>query len=137
MRRSFYGAALRTALRATAAAYGYTLSTATTLSVLMVVRGKPDPARLFLFAIGGVVAFVLLEAIQHLLRPGEESPDQAFPLAGALNIVSVTAALGAAWGVSHLHSTLAWLLAPMAATSVYMLLVALQVSAVAGWRSRR
>lgn len=130
--RGTYGAALRITMRNTAAAYGYTLSTATTLSLLTQVAGKPDAARLFLFAIGGVIAFVLLEAVLAALRSAAESPEQAFPFAGALNITSVVAAFGMAALVVHLvRSSVAWLLAPMGTTAVYMLVVAVQVTVVA------
>lgn len=128
---STYGDGLRTTLRSTAAAYGYTLSIATTISVLTSVEGAPDSGRLFLFVFGGTGAFVLLEGLLRLLRPGGDEPSGAFPLAGALNVVAVAGALGSSTGVAHaVHSALAWLLAPMAATAAYMLLVALQVLVV-------
>ena len=55
--RRTYGAALQVTLRNTAAAYGDTLSTAATLSLLTEMSGTPDAGRLFLFAAGGIVAF--------------------------------------------------------------------------------
>ena len=135
--RGTYSAALRVTMRNTAAAYGYTLSTATTLSLLTETAGKPDAERLFLFAIGGVIAFVLLEAVLAVVGSAAKSPEQAFPFAGALNVVSVAAAFGMATLVTHfVRSSLAWLLAPMGTTAVYMLVVAVQVTAVAGGQRR-
>ncbi len=132
MRRT-YSAALRVTMRNTAAAYGYTLSTAATLSLLTEMSGEPDAGRLFLFAMGGVFAFVLLEAFLAALRsPAADSAEQAFPFAGALNAASVAAALGMAILVAHfVRSSLAWFLAPMGTTAIYMLVVAVQVTAVA------
>jgi hypothetical protein len=131
--RGTYGAALRVTLRNTAAAYGYTLSTAATIGVLTEVAGKPDAGRLFLFAIGGVTAFVLLEALIAGLRtPAPQPPEQAFPFAGVLNAASVCAALGMAVLVAHfVRSPLAWFLAQMSTTAIYMLVVAVEVTVVA------
>ena len=131
-----YRAALRTTLRRTAAAYGYTLTIATTVAVLTTVRGTPQTPELLLFVVGGIAAFAALDGcLQALPGNEDEEPEHAFPFAGALNFVSVTAALAAATALAHsIHSALAWLLAPMAATAIYMLLVALQVAAVAAFR---
>jgi len=128
--RGTYSAALRVTMRNTAAAYGYTLSTAATLGVLSETAGSPDTARLFLFAIGGVVAFVLLEALLALLgTPAPQPPEQAIPFAGALNAASVCAALGMAVLIAHLvRSSPAWFLAQMSTTAIYMLIVAVEVT---------
>lgn len=137
MRRT-YGAALQVTLRNTAAAYGYTLSTAATLSLLTEMSGKSDAQRLFLFAAGGVLAFALLEGFLAALGPSAaEPPEQAVPFAGALNAASVAAALGMAILVAHfVRSSLAWFLAPLGTTAIYMLVVAAQVTAVAAGQRR-
>jgi hypothetical protein len=138
IRRS-YGAALRVTLRNTAAAYGYTLTTAATLSLLMQMSGKPDVGKLFLFALGGILAFALLEALLPALGPAAtESPEHAFPYAGALNAASVAAALAVAYLVAHfVRPPLAWFLAPLGTTAIYMVLVAVQVSAISAGQRRR
>jgi len=97
-----YQGALRTTLRNTAAAYGYTLTIATSAAVLTTVRGKPRTGDLFLFVAGGLIAFVILEGLLLAFgRAGADEPDHAFPFAGALNFVSVGAGLAAATGVAH------------------------------------
>jgi hypothetical protein len=137
--RGSYGAALRVTMRNTAAAYGYTLSTGATIGVLGEMAGKPDTGRLFLFALGGVTAFVLLEGVVGALgTPAPQSPDQAaIPFAGALNVASVCAALGMATLIAHLvRSPLAWFLAQLATTAIYMLVVAVQVTVAAAVQRR-
>ena len=131
-RGSSYPAALRTTLRQTAAAYGYTLSIAASISAMTAIRGTPGEASLFLFAGGALGAFALLEGVLHIARvPPDDSPEVAFPLAGALNFLSVPAAIAAVVGVAHaVDSPLAWLIAGTMATGIYMPVVALQVSAV-------
>ena len=133
-----YHAALRVTLRQTAAAYGYTLTIATTAAVLTSVHGSPHTGQLFLFVAGGLVAFAALDGVLEASGSDEElSPAAAFPFAGALNFLAVGGALGASVGLAHaVGSDLAWLLAPLAATALYMLLVAGQVTLVGARRDR-
>lgn len=137
--RGSYGAALRVTMRNTAAAYGYTLSTAATIGVLGETAGKADTGRLFLFALGGVTAFVLLEGVVGVLgKPAPQRPEQAaIPFAGALNAASVCAALGMATLIAHLvRSPLAWFLAQLGTTAIYMLVVAVEVTVAAALQRR-
>jgi hypothetical protein len=61
-----------------------------------------------------------------------QPPEHVFPFAGALNAASVCAALGMATVIAHfVRSPLAWFLAPIATTAIYMLVVAAQVTVVA------
>ena len=133
-----YPSALRTTLRATAAAYGYTLAIGTTAVATMDAHGSPTTGDLFLFVGGGLAGFAILEMLLQLLgSKDDESPEHTFPFAGALNLLAVSIALaGAVLVVDALDSALVWLLAPMTATILYMLLVAVQVTFVARLRSR-
>ncbi len=128
-----YAASLRTTLRRMAAAYGYTLATATSLTMMLSVHGRPHEGDLFLFVAGGTAAFALIESVMLLLghSGGRQESERALPFAGALNMASAAAALGAATGVAHgVGSRVAWLLVPMASTAVFLLVVALQVTIV-------
>lgn len=133
-----YAAALRQTLRTTAAAYGYALSTTTTAAILTSVRGKPHPAELFLFIAGALTGFAALEiGLLATGSDGQNSEDggQAFPFAGVLNCFSVPAALGASIGLAHLlHGIIAWLVAPLAATAIYLAVVGIQVEVVRATR---
>jgi hypothetical protein len=132
-----YRTGLHTTLRSTAAAYGYTLSIASTAVELTTVHSKPSSGELFLFVAGGVAGFAVLEIVLLAARPpdGDDASD-AFPFAGALNFIAVAAGLGAAIGLAHaVASALAWLLSPLAATVVYLLLLAGQVTVVHALRS--
>jgi len=137
--RGTYSAALRVTLRNTAAAYGYTLSTAATLTVLNEMAGKASAGKLFLFAIGGVVAFVLLEVLLvGLGKPAPQPPEQhAIPFAGALHAASVCAALGMAILIARcVGSSLAWFLGQLSTTAIYMLVVAVEVAVAAAIQQR-
>lgn len=136
--RSAYSAALRLTLRNTAAAYGYALTLAPTMALLGSIHGRPHEAQVFLFAAGGVLAFAALEVAMLAFADRDgDTPEHAFPFAGALNVLSVLAGLGTATGVAHAFSGgFAWFLAPLAATAVYMLVVACQVTLVDVLRQR-
>jgi hypothetical protein len=126
-----YGAGLASTLRSTAAAYGYTLTTATTLAMLAGTHGSPGTGDLFLFVGGGLIGYLLLEALLWMIAARGKVGD-TLPIAGALNVFSVTAGLGGATAVAHeVGSGIAWLLAPLASTALYLLVVAAQVAAVA------
>jgi hypothetical protein len=131
-----YPAGLRTILRSTAVAYGYTLTIATTLAGLTTTRGAPTTGELFLFVGGGLAAFSIIELLLHPGRAGgRDEPRQNVPFAGALNFISVPAGHGGATGVTRaLGSPLAWLLSPLAATAVYLLLAAAQLAMTQAWR---
>lgn len=129
---SRYRVGLGATLRSTSAAYGYTLTVATTAAGLTTVHGAPGTGELFLFAIGGLSGFALLELLLLAAGPAEaEPPGRAFPFVGVLNVLSVTGGLGAASLTTHLiGSPLAWLGSPLAATAAYLMLVAAQVTLV-------
>lgn len=127
--RTIYHSALRLTLRTTAAAYGYTLTISTTAAVLLTVHGTPRTGDLFLFVTGGLVAFAALEALLAVVSPRKQPVEQVFSFVGTRNIVSVPGALGAGTGLAHaIGAELAWLLAPLGATAVYMVLVAAQLT---------
>jgi hypothetical protein len=128
--RTAYLSALKTTLRQTAAAYGYALTIASTSALLVSTQSSPATGDVFLFALGGLAAFALLDAVLELSRArGGEDSRVAFPFAGALNFFSVFAALGLVDGLVHaVRAEVVWLLAPALATAVYLAVVAVQVS---------
>ncbi|HEX8105945.1 MAG TPA: hypothetical protein VF533_25230 [Solirubrobacteraceae bacterium] len=136
--RDNYAAALRITLRNTAAAYGYALTIGSTVAILIRLHGRPEIGEIFGFAMGGLIAFVLLEVGLAALHGHDgRTPEHAFPFAGALNVFSVPAALGVVTGLAHLtEGWLVWALGPLAATAIYMLAVAVQVTLVDTVRRR-
>ena len=69
------------------------------------------------------------------LPAGGGDPDSAFPFAGVLNVFSVCGALGASTGIAHaIGGPVSWGVTPLAATTVYLFVVSLQVAAVARLR---
>ncbi len=127
-----YRAALGTVLRGTASAYGYALTLTTSTQALTAAHGTPRALDLWLFLVGGVAAFAVLEA-GLLALPGRAhgNVEHAFPLAGVLNLVAVSAGYGIATLVAHgLDGPVAWPLAAFAATAVYLTLAAAQAAVI-------
>lgn len=132
--------ALGEVVRASAAAYGYTLVIATSISTLVGREGPPSTAELFLFAAGGLAAFAALDLA--LLGLGRGSPgtkqQAALPLAAALDVVAVGAALGAVTLlVRALSGPVAWLLGSMAATALYLVVLSIQLEVASAVQRRR
>jgi hypothetical protein len=130
--------ALRTTLRAMAAAYGYALTIAATMGLLTSVEGSPGSGQLFVFVAGGLLGFAVLELALLALPEPSGDPQSAFPFAGALNAASVGAALGAATATAHaIHGTIAWGVTALVATVVFLVVVSLQVAFVDQMRTRK
>jgi hypothetical protein len=103
-----------------------------TTAILTSVHGNPSAGECALFAAGGLLAFAVLEGVVAALpRSRDRDLPEATAFVGVLNLVSVGGGLAVAIAVAHLvDGWSAWLLAPLAATVVYMLLVGAQIAAI-------
>lgn len=120
------------AVRNDASAYGYSLLVTTTFGAANVQIGSPSVNRVFAFAIGAALAFFLVEAaVSNLFRQRlRAEPSDVVILGSALHLVSVVAGLGVGALVAWLvGGWLAWLLAPFAATVVYIVLTGANMAA--------
>lgn len=127
-----YRSALTAVLRSTAAAYGYSLTIASTVATLSETHGRPGVGQLYLFIAGGIGAFAVLEGVLVVAPAGDEAEaGHAFPLAGVLNVIAAGVAFGVAALLAHaIAGGVAWLLTPLAATVAYLALSAGQATAV-------
>jgi hypothetical protein len=133
-----YRSALAVVLRHTAAAYGYALTIATTTQVLASTHGSPGMLDLWLFLLGGVGAFAVLEAVLQLLPKGAGvEVDHAFPLAGVLNVVATSGGFGTGALAAHLlGGAVAWPVAAFAATTAYLAVASAQAALIGARVSR-
>lgn len=104
-------------LPAAAAVYGYTLTIATTISVLTGVHGTPDAGELLLFAIGGLAGFAALEVLPLAGRraAATDAPAQRVPVRGRPQLPVDGRRIGLAHAI---RGPVAWLVAPAAATTL-------------------
>jgi hypothetical protein len=121
---------LAASTRHNALAYGYSLATTGAFGALAALDHAPDVADIFLFVIGGSVTFTLATvSLTRGFRVGQEDePRVVHALAASFGVISVTGGIGLAalvgWAAD---GWIPWLVAPFAASSVYLLLSALEV----------
>jgi MFS family permease len=114
-------------------AYGYSVGATATFAVLDEFH-HGDVARIFLFIVGAAVPFAVVNAIitRGYSREFADEPGVVVALATSFSLVSVGAAVGVAtliaWG---LPSWVAWVCAPLAFTSVYLLAVGAETAIAA------
>lgn len=125
-----FAAGLRTSIRNNSSAYGFSILATVTLGWLSSKHGPPGVAELFLFAAGGAGGFIVVEAAGSKLfteRMRGEAPETVV-LGSAFNILSISAALGAALGISAwLPQPWVWAMAAMAASLVFILGAGLEI----------
>lgn len=125
---NIYRKNLRTAVGASAAPYGYTLTTWTTGAVLTHARGVPGALDALLFMAGAVLgfAFVGMLAFGGVTRSFANEPRHAV-LWGSFHFFSVGLAIGAAsLAAWMLHDTLVWCLGAFLSTITYLLVLGIQ-----------
>ena len=121
-----YRADLRSVIGSSSAAYGYTLTVWSTGSVLSHFYGPPSPPEVFTFFGGAVVAFALVGVLAFggvttQFGGGGEGRVQLW---GSFHLVSVGAAVGAAWlAAIYMPSFPGWPLGAFLATTLYFSIV--------------
>ncbi len=125
-----YRSALRAAVAASAAPYGYTLTIWTSGAVLSHARGIPSSAEALLFLVGAVAAYAIVGGLafggfseQLVPEPGRSA------VFGGLHLFSVGLAIAAATLVAHfVQSIAAWPLGAFLVTALYLLASASQLA---------
>jgi hypothetical protein len=131
------GLATGTIVSSSATPYGYTVSLWSTGALLLHSHSTPAVWEVFLFAAGAVLGFTLIGLIAHgrmwaatTLPHGPETV-----LAGLLHWFAVGAAVGAAALVALIPGWVAWPLASLSATLLYLVGASAQLAFVASRRS--
>jgi hypothetical protein len=128
-----FGHALDAVVAASAAPYGYTISIWSSGAIVMHAHGAPDVLDVVLFALGALVGFAALglasTAIAACTAATLDRGSERVA-AGMLNLLAVGAALGSAVVLARTPGRLAWLLASLAATALYLLAASAQLALV-------
>ena len=128
---SVYGRGIRTSIRNNSTAYGYSVMITASLAALAALERQPKLGELFLYVAGAAAGFAIVEAAaSNFFRDrvrGE--PSEVVILGSALSFLSISSGLGTAILVGKLsNSWLPWVLAPFAATIVYLLIVGAEMT---------
>jgi len=117
--------------RHNALAYGYSLALTGAFGILAYSAGPTRPLDVFLFGIGGSASFTVATATttQGFRQRVGEQPAIVRALGSSLGFVSVCGAIASVWLVGWaLGNWLAWLLGAFAASCVYLVLSALELT---------
>ena len=126
-----YARGVLEAVRGNSTAYGYSVVITSTFAVLTALHGTPEVGDIFIFLSGAAAGFTLVEAaasggFRHVERA---EPAEVVLLGTAFNIVSMASGLGAATVTGYLVDPWpAWVLAPFAGTSLYLVVVGLEMA---------
>jgi hypothetical protein len=120
--------ALTTVLRGSAVPYGYALTVWATHSVLANQQGNPDVWRVALFILGAVAAFGLLGTVAERLGPRPLHTGRGDLIrAGAIHVVAIGAAFGAAAVIALIPGAIAWAVGSFAATALYLSIASVEI----------
>lgn len=136
-----YGTGVRTTLRNNATAYGFSVSITAAFGVVTSSHQQASyPLQAVLFAGGAVLAFLFVEAVAASLfrRGARGETENVVMISGAVDALSVLAAVGTASALSLVPSIAAWPLTAFGATFAYLLVGGVDVLVArkaAGYRS--
>ncbi len=125
---------LKDAVAASSAPYGYTLTVWCSGAISIHSLGLPSPHHVFLFLVGGVAAFLAVEAIAYgTLRVRLIRADPVtVAVWGNAHLLTAGIAVACVWASAELvGGTAAWPLNGFVATAVYLLLNSLQLTLAA------
>ncbi len=124
---------LYTSVSGNARAFGFSVTVTVTFQVVSSAVGKPSTAQLMAFAAASVAAFSLLNvalAATVDVDRSKSEPTRVVLLATATDFMAVGAGVAAAMGLVRLvDGWWAWVVAPFAATLIYVVVQALELIA--------
>ena len=118
-----YLRALETALHGAGLPYGYAVTVWSTGAMVTGAHGVPSVGRVFLFAAGAAAAYGALRFSTKATEGEAETQLTRSPRllrAGAIHLAAIGLAIGSAALIAQINSDVAWLLAPFAATVLYL-----------------
>lgn len=120
---------VRTALRNNATAYGFSIAITTAYGLVSAAGGPVTAPATVSFAVGAAVAFVLVGGLFVASAPSGSLSEtgQVVTISGGIDLLSVAAAVAAAFGLSRVPAFWAWPLTGAGAASAYLLVGGLDV----------
>lgn len=123
-----YARALKTSLLGTALPYGFALTVFTSGQALLHLHGSPNVGQLYLFAAGVAAAYGSLRLFTWGTPTAGSSPSKTdHPVrAGSVHVAAIGLGLGTAALLGQIPGGVAWPLAGLCSTLVYLLVNALE-----------
>ncbi|WP_141921298.1 hypothetical protein [Halopolyspora algeriensis] len=124
-----YGRGVRTALRNNATAYGFSISITAAYGLVTGSNGTATAWETMAFALGAAVAFVLVGLV-FIVRFREGSlgeGGQVETMSGAIDLMSVIAAVAVAFGLSRIPGFFGWPLTALGTVITYLMVGGLDV----------
>lgn len=120
--------------------FGFSILVTVTYGLTNSMQGPPTVSEIFLYGTGAVLSFTLLEGVlsRGFRHPMPQHRTEILALGTSLNLVSVLA--GMAMGLlvaTVLPDGFAWILAPFAASVVYLLLESVETAGAELLQRRR
>jgi len=133
MRESHYLQAIQTALHGAGLPYGYAITVWSTGAALAAEHGTPSLIEIYLFAAGAVAAYGSLTFLTWATEGEAQHPLTRSPRrirAGLLHIGAIALAITSAVLIARFSSGAVWLVAPLAATLLYLAVPSVEVALV-------
>ncbi|SDQ38911.1 hypothetical protein [Actinopolyspora saharensis] len=120
---SVYGSGVRTALRNNATAYGFSITITSSYGLVNGAGGPPSSWETVSFALGAAVAFVLVGGVflGHFRRGSLPESARVATMSGAVDLLSVSASVAVAYGLSRIGGYWAWPLTAAGTVVTYLL----------------
>jgi hypothetical protein len=129
MRIRRYFGALATVVRRTAVPYGYTITIWTAGAVLEHDHGRPGVGQAYLFVLGAVAGFATVALLAWGSAADRLEPASGDLLrTGAVNVIALAVALGAAALAAMIPGTAAWATGSFSATAAYLLIASIELA---------
>lgn len=129
---ALYARELRLSLRNNAGAYGYAVVLTCSLAVLGSIHTPPNVAEVFLFIVGSVVSFAVIEAIAthgFTRALSDSEATRVIALGSSLGLVSIALAVGAAALLAAVSPPMiSWPAGAALASTLYLLASAVEMS---------
>jgi hypothetical protein len=126
-----YVRGLGTSVRNNALAYGYSITATSSFAMLAHTDGPITVLHVFMFVIGNSIAFAAINALvtRGFRQRVEQEPPVVVALATSFSVLSISAGVAAAALLgSALGGWVAWLLAAMLSTWLYLSIGALEMA---------
>lgn len=123
---------LRLSLRNNSGAYGFSVMITSVMAMLSAIHAPPDPGQIITFLLGAIATFAIIETVatRGFTRSlDDKEATKVIALGSSLNLVSIAGAVGVSAAIGYLiPAGLAWFLAPLLASTTYLLATAVEMS---------